>query len=438
MSLSVSSRKQKREESKDDRAKAMKRNNTGAHNNGLLVDGAKSTDVEQLVISRNMAAPNPSYLPPEIVEDILDLLPRKSIDRFRSVSKWLFSLLLIKFNVPKLLYHPHKTTKFSPSNYGIKSSDDPGLFTAVVLPDYCVGYVIKNRGYMPPELLSTGDPEETHFFFVGSCNGLVCLQVYHNRNWEKFVWNPLTSVCRKLPHNSHASRYGFGYDLASNDYKVFAATGPPQDYHSGDGAKVEIFSLKTGSWKEVENPDWKYLQQIYQYYKGMGLFLNGALHWSPRESYLGKMGENIAIAFDLGKEKFYRVPSPPNQISAGNGSYYSLGVVGEYLSCLFEAKQTNRIWVMKEYCNEASWLPFVSYTGSHLTYVCDFVPRSFKDGRYMMLQFVLNGEIHVLKWNNNLEESDKAKKYSKKIKFSRAMWNYCLPYTQTLTSPYAS
>ncbi|KAJ4822074.1 hypothetical protein Tsubulata_039620 [Turnera subulata] len=409
MSLSVSSRKQKREESKDDRAKAMKRNKTGAHNNGLLVDGAKSTDVEQLVISRNMAAPNRSYLPPEIVEDILDLLPRKSIARFRSVSKSLFSLLA----VPKLLYHP----KFSPSNYGIKSSDDPGLFTAVALHDYDGGYVIKNQSYMAPELSSAGDAEEeTHYFFAGSCNGLVCLQVYHNRKWEIFVWNPLTSVCRKLPHNSYASEYGFGYDSASDDYKVFAATGPP---HDRDGAKVEIFSLKTGSWKEVENPDRKCLQQIYQYYVGMGLFLNGALHWSPRKSYLGKLGENIAIAFDLGKEKFYRVPSPPNQISARNGSYYSLGVVGEYLSC-------------------TSWLPFVSYTGSHLTYVCDFVPRSFKDGRYMMLQFVLNGEIHVLKWNNNLEESDKAKKYSKKIKFSSVMWNDCLPYTQTLTSPYAS
>ncbi|KAJ4836160.1 hypothetical protein Tsubulata_043607 [Turnera subulata] len=467
-----SSKKQKREENSDDIAMEMKHNKTRAPDNRLHVDQSKPTDMEQLVISANVAAPNRSYLPPDIVEEILDLLPFKSIERFRSVSKSLFSLLAVKFNIPRLLYYPNvkefsllnysfkpfddqgepphhpDLTRFSPLNYGIKSSDDRSLFTAVVLSDYSGD--AKNRGYMAPELAGP----LRFYCFVGSCNGLLCLNVSNHcgAKWETIVWNPFTGICRKLPHKNHYA-YGFGYGSASDDYKVFAATPPHRDPQC---AKVEIFSLKTGAWKTLENRDWEYLQQI-QWYGGMGLFLNGALHWRTWESSWGEKGEIIAIAFDLGKEKFHNVPGPPNQISRGQGTS-SLGVVGEYLCVCFsqwDKGQTNSIWVMKEYCNEASWVPFISYTSSsgydmvdncliyvlliqRLTYVCDFIPRAFKDGRYMMLQFA-QGEIHVLKWNSNLDESDhEAKKYSKKIKFYRVLGDAAQPYTQTLTSPYAS
>ncbi|KAJ4850634.1 hypothetical protein Tsubulata_020105, partial [Turnera subulata] len=245
----------------------MKHHKTRAPDNRLPVNQATTTNMERLVIS---AAPNRSYLPPDIVEEILDLLPFKSIQRFRSVSKSFFSLL----PMPKLLYHP----KFSPSNYGIKPSDNRGLFTAVVLSDYSRD--VKNHGYMSPEL--SAGAERLHYFSVGSCKGLVCLAVGNNSKWEMFVvWNPFTSICRKLPYrNCHA--YGFGYDSASDDYKVFAARGPLPDHPSGDGAIVEIFSLKTGSWKQMKNPGREYLQYI-QWYGDMGLFLNGALHWRPQE-----------------------------------------------------------------------------------------------------------------------------------------------------------
>ncbi|KAJ4847034.1 hypothetical protein Tsubulata_049112 [Turnera subulata] len=130
-----------------------------------------------------MAAQNRSYLPPDIIEEILDLLPIKSIDRFRSVSKSLLTFLV----GPKLLCYPYLTI-FSPSNYGCKSSDDQSLFTVVIL-----------------------------------------------------AMNFPISGCKC---------YGFGYDSASDDYRVFVAAGPypnlrPGD--GGDGSKVEIFSLKRGS-----------------------------------------------------------------------------------------------------------------------------------------------------------------------------------------------
>ncbi|KAJ4836159.1 hypothetical protein Tsubulata_043606, partial [Turnera subulata] len=148
--------------------------------------------MERLVFS---TAPNRSYLPPYTVEDTLDLLPFNSVERFRSVSKSLFSLLAIKFNVPKLLYYPY-ITNFPPPNYGMIS-------------DYSRD--VRNRGYMEPKLLPVG-PDRLYYFFIGSSNGLVCLDVSsHDGKWEMFVWNPFTSFCRKFPSRDYYA-YGFRYD----------------------------------------------------------------------------------------------------------------------------------------------------------------------------------------------------------------------------------
>ncbi|KAJ4836608.1 hypothetical protein Tsubulata_030145, partial [Turnera subulata] len=211
-----------------------KREECGDYNR-LLVDEAKSTNTEQLVISTNMTAPNRSYLPADIVEEILDLLPLKSIERFRSVSKSLFSLMAIKFNVQKLLYYPCKEYS-SPPNYSTKSSDDDlGTFIGVVLSDYCGR--VKDQEYTASQLSG------------------------RERNYYR--------------------AYGFGYDSASDDYK-------------------------------------EYLRHILTV--AMGLFLNGAHHW-------GRPARRITtiFAFDLGKEKFYRVPNPPNEISPDRDVDYSVG-----------------------------------------------------------------------------------------------------------------
>ncbi|KAJ4825241.1 hypothetical protein Tsubulata_029945 [Turnera subulata] len=385
--------------------------------------------MEQLEISTNMAATNSSCFPREIVEEILALLPITSIHRFRFLSKSWFSLLAIKFEVPTLLCCHRETKSSDPLTV---LSNEQTLFNAVVLPDYSGD--VKDTVLMVPELPGGIGS----YAFVGSCNGLVCLRCTLKR--EIFVLNPFTGFCRKLPYVPFSSKkwhyypyvYAFGYDSASDDYKVFLA---------GDGAKVEIFSLKTGSWKKVKNPDREYLQHILSL-GGSGLFWNGALHWESNR------GENTKIiAFHLGKEKFYDVPRPPNQISIYR-RYYSLGVVGEYLClCHSPREETNIVWVMKEYCNQASWVPFISYTSSSgygkadgsLTYVCDFIPRSFKDGRYMLFQFAQEHIHHVLiRWNNNLEESDDAEKYSKKIKIYAYLQSAAIAYTETLSSPYAS
>ncbi|KAJ4840028.1 hypothetical protein Tsubulata_029510 [Turnera subulata] len=245
--------------------------------------------------------------------------------------------------------------------------------------------------------------------------------------------------------------HGFGYDSASDDYKVFVATCPN---YRRVGGRVDIFSLKAGSWKEMENPA-RELQHLTRA-RSMGLFLNGALHWEYMNE---KDGLTKIIAFDLGKEKFYVVPlplSPPNY----GYKYYSLGVVGEYLCVSFSAtnqqglaniyhqRPTNiNVWVMKEYCNEASWVHLISYTPDGIIddaiYVSNSVPIiSVKEGGHIWLQYSA-GCIDVLEWidNNPDEGSYEAEgQYSKKIRFydRHGGLTTAIPYMEALTSPYAS
>ncbi|KAJ4843577.1 hypothetical protein Tsubulata_046987 [Turnera subulata] len=267
----------------------------------------------------------------------------------------------------------------------------------------------------------------------------VCL-VYAKHNIV--VWNPCTGTYRQLPDISLSRRkctYSFGYDSAYDDYKVLLVTLPVR---RGDGGRLDIFSLKTGSWKKVEDLDDTYLKYIQPLQ--CGLFLNGALHWETWHN--GCIEGGKIFAFDLSMEKFYDVAkSAPG---FGRYGHCSLGVVGEYLcifvfSCGLGELRKYAVWVMKEYCNEASWVQFITYcsfnndiAASYVEYVRNFVPQSVKDGGYMILQYP-EENVDVLMWNNNLDESDnRGEEYFKNIQYYGRVGD-TTPYTEALSSPYA-
>ncbi|KAJ4849748.1 hypothetical protein Tsubulata_050380, partial [Turnera subulata] len=278
--------------------------------------------------------------------------------------------------------------------------------------------------------------------FVGSCNGLVCVAQYAGYNYHHIigiaVWNPFTGVHRKLPQPEYTFdpdlygfgpiAYGFGHDSVGDDYKVFLAVHFP--YAPVPEVRlhiVQIFSLKTGSWKTVENHS-RYLHLLQQ--GGRGLYLNGALHWESRT------GKQI-IAFDLMEEKFSDVRAPVVERSY---VHFSMGIVGEYLCMCWHPLgnyEQKVVWVMKEHGN---WVPFIQYIESgvfgsvFVEYECNFIPPAVKDRGYMMLYFRLS-VTEILQWNNNHGEADAVDQGGRK-KYKFYVKNSPIPYTEALTSPY--
>ncbi|KAJ4847755.1 hypothetical protein Tsubulata_041791 [Turnera subulata] len=343
---------------------------------------------------------NTVTLPWEIVEEILALLPSKSIHRFRQVSKSWSS-----FSV-SLEFHRFRTKSRPPE------TNLPKILERSIVND---GYVIESLDNLGggEDHVRVCFPTDKDVCFVGSCNGLVCVAVCHvSRVVELVVWNPFTGTCRKLQDiddfgyrmRRFGNGFSFGYDSVADDYKLGT----------------------TGNC----------LRLIRQEHK-VGLFLNGALHWLV---WIGCVKPKI-IAFDLAKEKFYDVPELV-LLGDEERNYKSLGVVGEYL-CMHWVSRGNdvvdKVYVMKEYGNGESWVPFISYTSSgcvddYVHFVCDFIPQAVKDGGYMILHF--SGDLqHILKWDN-AEETVESEEFFMHIRFSNHL--NTMPYTESLTSPYPS
>ncbi|KAJ4828212.1 hypothetical protein Tsubulata_043068 [Turnera subulata] len=376
-------------------------------------------------------------LPSVIVEEILAMLPIKSIHRFRQLSKsW--SSLLVSSEFQKL-----RTNNSTPPETNLEKILQCSAVNG--------GYVIESLGCLGDgeDPVRLQFPTDKFVWFWGSCNGLVCVTVpdFQSGVVEIVVWNPFTGIYRKLQDIDHDRRIcacGFGYDSVADDYKVFVITKPVPD-----GAKVkifsflkkkkkkkvnvEIFSLRTGSWKVVEiTSPGSYVEPIAEKHE-VGLFVNGALHW---QVLIG--GERKIIAFDLAKEKFYGVPLPAVEKELCDIlRFKELGVAGDYLCLCFVSKSDNItiVGLMKEYCK--SWVHFIGYNslGYARTYSCqDFVPQAGKDGGYVILHFP--GGQHVLKWDNLHEETDESGGFSLNIKSSE--FRMTIAYTEALTSPYAS
>ncbi|KAJ4826169.1 hypothetical protein Tsubulata_023043 [Turnera subulata] len=435
-----------------------------------------------------MGAANLRLLP-EIVEEILALLPQQSIHRFRSVSKsWSYLLVSVEFhklrsrssppeiNVQKLLHH--YDYKYNPDRsyfYGNESLDfrkgqrhsrsirdiavwNPftGVYRKLPQPEYTSG----PDYYGPFVALAYGfghDSVGDDYKAVTWSSLLVSVEFHKLRsrssppeiNVQKLlhhylktypdcanptvpraelnpgivVWNPnFTGVYRELPQPEYTSgpdyyglaplAYGFGHDSAGDDYKVFLAAYHP--YAPIPEEEVQVFSLKTGSWKKVEIHS-RYLHLFQEGLRKIqgrrfhmiraadrDLYLNGALHWES-------LTREKIIAFDLVEEKFTdgRAPltedSPSAAKKLGTQGHRNGGRISVYVLILY------RIRRMAEY------LMF-----------------------YLHDEDVPTTTTEILKWDKNLGKSDGDGVDEGVVRVNYYNHSAFTPYREALTSPYPS
>ncbi|KAL3519335.1 hypothetical protein ACH5RR_017484 [Cinchona calisaya] len=305
---------------------------------------AISETFTQMEMASSIATTVPSKMPNlpwEIIVDILSRLPATSLLRFRCVSKPWCSFI----DSPDFIKIHLSQSKKTSSNLslilgflGIYSIDFDSLDCARVLKP----------------AFSTSDVSN-------SCNGLVLLM---GPNQTPFLWNPSTRKYKTLPDSplkypddgdassfSLYKRYGFGYVAQEDDYKVFRVVefrGPDSIWV---GSEAKIYSLKSNSWKMVE--DYPYsLPRI----KWWGVHVNGVLH----KVLCISNSEKEIVAFDLRSEENYTVPKP--DFSPVEYVDLSVSAMAGCL-CLVGFRKNRRrtdIWIMKEYGVKKSWSKLLS------------------------------------------------------------------------------
>ncbi|XP_004305632.1 PREDICTED: F-box/kelch-repeat protein At3g06240-like [Fragaria vesca subsp. vesca] len=275
------------------------------------------------------------HIPEDVMINVLERLPVKSLMRFICVSKrWRFII---------------SDPQFAKSHYKLS----------------CENQTIRRRFYLsnsnrfaldsldfesPSPLLREvripfEQPGIKYWSLRCSCNGLVCavVSVSTSAKYHLYIWNPSTGFLKRLPDPSFcvysmsvsSGFFGIGYLSATDDYKIIKPG--------------EMLSLRANVWKKIHSP----LKDLY-IPPEEGIRVNEALHWFYART------PSIA-AFDLATEEFRTMPLP----AALKHTYYAVldcsvrlqASVGGCL-CAFDFVMFGGsidFWVMREYGVADSW-----------------------------------------------------------------------------------
>ncbi|KAH0992487.1 hypothetical protein GBA52_003970 [Prunus armeniaca] len=324
-----------------------------------------------------------TYIPEEILREILLRLPAKSLIMCTAVCKsW--SCLIKRCNF--IDAHLSRKLSFQSNHqivdgcqvlllenhkFNLLSCYGDILFHNPELPGGAADYI---TGLMNPPILN----EDTGCFdMVQTCNGVICLTSTNNDDiaaTDIFIWNPSIRRYVVLPrpnfiaylNNYDIVRHYFGYDSHTNDYKVLRCVS-----NLSTQVAVEIYSLARGSWKT--------LTASAPTYFGFGTdtwpfsywaVVNDALHWVRPRVQRGK--DLVIVSFDMSTELFGEIMMPqglrkiePRYVDSNIWISKHKGSVAllECSNMFTQSSDTQlHLWVMEEYGVVESWTKLYTYS----------------------------------------------------------------------------
>ncbi|TYJ16445.1 hypothetical protein E1A91_A10G254000v1 [Gossypium mustelinum] len=273
-------------------------------------------------------------LPEALVMEILSKLPVKSLTRFNCVCK----------RYDGKTFH----TYFSQ----LSTEKDQN-------------YIVKQNIHLP--LFKNDVP-----CVYGASHGLLCL---HDSSTDKAaIWNPSTREFKILPPSSvqrpsylpcikgyrtlndvSFHHIAFGFDSKTDDYKVIRFVTLTfdiseegeiyRDFEFPDVLQVELYSLRSDSWKEIPFPNYKPTYIILG-----NNYIDGISYWQTITGEYDGFRE-IILSFDLRNEKF-SILSIPEFVGYSPKYYISLLVFNGSLSVIFylskETYTSLDLWVTND------------------------------------------------------------------------------------------
>nr|AIC33069.1 self-incompatibility S-locus F-box protein [Solanum lycopersicoides] len=302
-------------------------------------------------------------LPQDAVIFMLLKLPLNSLLRFKSVSKFWYTLILsetffklhLKCTTPKkdefILFirtlredDPDKFTSIA----SFFSVDDKNNLTTL-FPDVDVTHLTSTSCTIFNEL-------------IGPCHGLITLTdsdiiIVLNPGTRKYVVIPERPFECPKGYYRYIEAVAFGFDSIVNDYKIIKLSDvywdPPTDDRGPRGSRVEIYNLSIDSWREhnIEFSSIYFTHCSEIYYKE-------AVHWFTIQDDL------VILCFDISSEIF-RTMELPSVCTDLNGPRYGLAVLNDSLVLMSypdsmcsigHTENLLNIWMMKEYGESESWI----------------------------------------------------------------------------------
>ena len=318
-----------------------------------------------------------TYLPEDIVLDILILLPPKTLLRFRCVCRtW-----------RTLIGNPNFFTQNVLNQSILRFSDRPSPLLLAEAHGGSNDYFKKDFYFLSDQTLECQSQIILkgrlffRFTFVASCNGLQCLSDYTLN--IIYLWNPTTSDTPKsLPLHPFQNPYGlpldtvgFGFDRRYNDFKVLSIShvcgydGRTCYINQPAHFQPKVYSLSTETWRLLDLRVPFEQTQLQWHFEPFPNFpttaVNGIFVWwavvdRRQRSHNHKDNEKI-VAFDFNHELFRTTPLPDGAHSTYY-SYFDFTVLNGCLTIMgfpFEEMRGRSsglvIWVLFEFGVKESW-----------------------------------------------------------------------------------
>ncbi|TYJ16448.1 hypothetical protein E1A91_A10G254300v1 [Gossypium mustelinum] len=259
-------------------------------------------------------------LPEALVMEILSKLPVKSLTRFNCVCKYWCS----SFQTPHFISNNYHNN-LENDNLNLLLSRRDGntfqLYFSQLSNEKDQNYIVKQNIHLP---FFKNDVPSVY----GACHGLLC---FLDPSKDKAaIWNPSTREFKILPPFSiqrppyfspfeetyltlddvYFDHAAFGFDSKTDDYKVIrfvllTFVNSEEEYpHPHFMYQVELYSLRSNSWKEIPSPDYKPTETTLG-----NNYVDGICYWKTETgAYLDFRG--LILSFDMGNEKFSILPIP--------------------------------------------------------------------------------------------------------------------------------
>ncbi|XP_060193500.1 F-box/kelch-repeat protein At3g23880-like isoform X1 [Lycium barbarum] len=295
----------------------------------------------------------------EILADILNRLPVRSLLRFKCVSKLWETLISEPYF--KMTHLNHAKNEQNSQKLLIRCLEND-LYSMYCVPLSSSVQPVENVRKLDFSVIS----RPYNCAIRGCCDGLVVIHVNDNidgRRTIHLLWNPSTGESILLPNpelpKREESRLGLGYDSTSGGYKILKI-------HTNIDRPGEILALKSSSWRNID----KHPRGICNEIEAMQSLpiVNEAFHWIGIFGSHSVVSRNyLVVSFSISSEVYGEIPLPEQILCSKAkiiiGVSVLEGMLCVYSNSYLQRKAALKLWVLKDYGVKESWTTLLTIEG---------------------------------------------------------------------------